>query len=86
MSSSYGWIITENLIGGHVGTAGPRDLDDATLARLQAGEGRPFEMFDGDGELYYRGRLIGGTGFEPLDDWGTPNAGCTTIKVDGEFL
>lgn len=25
-------------------------------------------------------------GFEPLDDYGTPNAGCVKMKLDGEWL
>ena len=40
-----------------------------------------FLMMDDDGEIYYGG-LIQGTdyqGFEPLDDFGMPNAGCTEI-------
>lgn len=86
--ASYGWVITEDLIGeGTDGDAmGPYNIDPAIQARLLAGEGRPFEMLDADGVLYYRGRLIGGTGFEPKDDFGEPNAGCTTIKVNGEEL
>ena len=46
-------------------------------------------MYDGDGELYYEGRFMDTTldghdlpetAFGPLDDFGTPNAGCTHIK------
>ena len=40
-----------------------------------------FIMMDDDGNIYYGG-LIQGTdyqGFEPLDDFGTPNAGATEI-------
>lgn len=40
-----------------------------------------FQMFDDDGELYYEGYIVGDhEGFEPLDDFGQPNAGATTIK------
>jgi hypothetical protein len=46
-------------------------------------------MFDGDGELYYSGTIWGDfDGFEPLDDFGTPSAGCIEIKLrdpDGVF-
>lgn len=48
-----------------------------------------FRMYDDDGELYYTGRMITDEGateeasFGPLDDYGTPNAGCTLIKYQG---
>lgn len=42
-----------------------------------------FRMYDDDGELYYSGVRTGESdyehGFEPLEDYGTPNAGCTRI-------
>ena len=37
--------------------------------------------FDDDGELYFEGYLLGGDGFEPLDDFGRPDSGCTAIKM-----
>ena len=41
-----------------------------------------FKMYDGDGELYYSGYIVGDfSGFEPLDEFGMPNAGCTDIKL-----
>jgi len=45
-----------------------------------------FVMKDDDGISYYAGRLYGGCGFEPLDDYGTPNAGATEIHINGELL
>lgn len=37
-------------------------------------------MKDGDGNIVYRGRITGRyDGFEPLYDFGIPNAGCTEI-------
>jgi hypothetical protein len=41
-----------------------------------------FKMYDDDGILYYKGYLYGddADGFEPLDDFGMPNAGCVDIK------
>lgn len=46
-----------------------------------------WEMYDDDGVLYYSGMIWGEyTGFEPLDDWGAPNAGCTSIKINGKEL
>lgn len=41
-----------------------------------------FRMYDDDGILYYEGRMNQYCdGFEPLNDFGTPNAGCTMIKI-----
>jgi hypothetical protein len=43
----------------------------------------PFRMYDDDDTLYYEGEgdfyNNNVTGFEPLDDYGMPNAGCTRI-------
>jgi hypothetical protein len=81
---NYGWIITKGNpeidLDKEAGTIGPRSCKSDIERRLKAGEGKKFKMFDDDGEWYYDGRLIGGSGLEPLDDFGTPNAGCTTIK------
>lgn len=51
-------------------------------------EGSKFRLYDDDGVLYYEGHIFGDdtvNGFEPLDDFGMPNDGCTTFKyfVDG---
>jgi hypothetical protein len=38
-------------------------------------------------ELYYTGYIYGEyDGFEPLDDFGTPNAGAVHIKLDGRWV
>jgi len=64
------------------GMTGPRDCDD-TLSTNAA----RFSMYDDDGECYYEGMIYGDyDGFEPLHDFGMPNAGCTMIKLDGEWL
>lgn len=39
-----------------------------------------FRMYDDDGMLYYEGKADEDASFEPLDDFGMPNAGCTYIK------
>lgn len=89
MSSKYGWIITEDYVsdGEDVGVCGPRGISSEMLAKLKAGRaGEPFELYDDDGELYYRGRVILGgceSEFAPLDEFGTPNAGCTEIRING---
>lgn len=62
---------------GDVGVVGPSGVD---FTEKEIMKGKAFKMKDGDGELVYRGRIIGAyDGFEPLDDFGSPNAGCTEI-------
>ena len=86
---SYSWIITIDHIEGEtldsaVGVVGPSSSLHNWEKFPNAGEA--FKMYDCDGDIYYSGRITGDYGgFEPLDDFGTPNAGCATIKyADGE--
>lgn len=92
MTSNYGWIIDVDHLPDEnytppsnmnaPGMKGPRNINPRIEARLDAGEGDPFRMYDDDGELMYSGRFIGPddeTPFAPLDDFGAPNAGCTRI-------
>ena len=86
----YAWIITKDHISIPVddydatGVSGPRSITDEQLARLKAGEGKEFRMFDADRILIYDGRIINDDAddnlFGPLYDYGEPNAGCTIIK------
>lgn len=89
MNSTYAWIITKNHIEGQEkSVVGPRDAGDNFIKHLNESMGETFKMFDDDGELCYVGRIIGDyDGFEPLDDFGMPNAGCTYIqyKQDGKW-
>lgn len=64
-----------------VGIVGPRE------ATGKENPTHPFRMGDDDGELYYEGRATKGGSFDPLDDFGGPNAGCTWIQweVEGEW-
>jgi len=89
---NYRWIITKDHIADNSepeqsncnakGVQGPR-YGDPTLDTNP----KDFQMYDDDGNLYYDGTIFGKyEGFEPLDDFGMPNAGCTGIKYDGEFL
>lgn len=77
---SYGWIITHDYTEfdeSDVGVMGPRDVK---FTKAQILKGKAFKMKDDDGNIVYRGRITGkGDGFEPLDDFGTANAGCTEI-------
>jgi len=79
------WIITEDLIseGLDVGRANiaPEHTKEQVRSSVKA---LPFLMFDDDGELYYRGKYLedeGSDELQPLDDFGTPNAGCTNIHM-----
>jgi hypothetical protein len=67
-----------------IGVMGPSTISDETKAKLLAGEGSKFRMKDDDNNVYYVGRLVGDAdseeGFSPLDDFGTPDAGCTSIE------
>lgn len=89
--SHYAWIITADRLSvpgdeyDATGTVGPRNISPEQESRLRAGKGREFRLFDDDRILLYEGRIIGEehkrtTGFEPLDDFGEPMAGATTIK------
>lgn len=92
MSANYGWIITKDRIANPkefdwdkpaVGVAGPRDIAPRTLAALKDGQGWGFRLLDDDGNVYYEGRYIGPDSEEmagPLDDFGAPNAGCTSAQ------
>ena len=74
------WIIDKDHIdnGKAVGTMGPRGYTgDGTELHCQ------FRMYDDDGILYYEGRnntSDDDNAFGPLDDFGAPNAGCTSIR------
>lgn len=79
----YRWKITrDHLDGDAVGVEGPRNRDPELKSNP-----KPFVLKDDDGETYYQGMLYGDyDGFEPLEDFGTPNAGCTEIWIDGAPL
>ena len=99
--ASYKWIITKDFSpqpgalagtnGNALGLAGPRGADDSITADQLPDK---FKMYDDDGELMYEGVCNCLTtdaccvdGFEPLDDFGMPNAGCTRIDYleDGKW-
>jgi hypothetical protein len=81
MSSTYNWIIAKDYISNGMDSrlTGPRNK-----SRHTANESN-FRMYDDDGELYYAGTIWGDyDGFEPLDDFGMPNAGCTSIRYQNK--
>ena len=89
VSPKYRWVIVADLVAdpesepgrnaNAVGVMGP-----SKCAERLAGEPEVFRMLDADGELYYIGLLFDPedvtSGFEPLDEFGRPNAGCTQIE------
>lgn len=102
----YGWIVdvdhvtdAEDHVGGlpsRVGWTGPSDINPATDARLQAGEGVAFRLYSDDeaegDNLDYEGRILIDprmpehceAEFAPLDDLGRPDCGSTTIKYKND--
>jgi len=92
----YGWLIYESRIEGDgsefgkptaIEVVGPSGISDENDQSLKDGKGDEFELYDDDRMLYYKGRIIGDyIGFEPLDDFGTPNAGAAHVKMNGEYL
>lgn len=86
-SNMYAWIITTDLVDAPgtnlnaVGMTGSKGANPALLATLANGGGDTFQLYDDGHDCYYTGRIVGSyKGFEPLDDFGAPNAGCTGIK------
>lgn len=83
---NYRWIIKKDHLGyigpSRVGTQGPADYNEGIKDNPAA-----FSMYDDDKNIIYEGMLYGDyDGFEPLDDFGAPDAGCTMIKIDGKWL
>lgn len=88
MATKYHWVITKDLITDpehdidHAGTHGPAATTLTPEEIQHHPKGRAFKMRDADGTDYYEGVYVGPddeTLFTPLDDFGTPNAGCTEI-------
>jgi hypothetical protein len=92
-TAAYLWRLTADHLrtddGDHrcaVGVSGPRNADPALkyhamrdFTKLPSAV--KFRMSDDDGNVYYEGWLAGEyEGFEPLDDFGTPAAGCVRIE------
>ena len=74
MPALYRWKITKDSItdGEDNGVQGPFNLDPTLTTNATR-----FSLYDDDGECYYQGMIYGDfSGFEPLDDYGMPNAGC----------
>lgn len=83
---NYEWLITEDWTNGDrrtVNIVGPAGAALTMSEILRNSQARAFRMLDDDGNLYYKGYYVGpedGNLFAPLDDYGAPNAGCTSIE------
>lgn len=77
------WVITkDHLENKHEGLIGPRSavLDEKEIMK----SGTHFKMYDDDKNLCYEGYVVedgGEEGFNPLDNFGEGNAGCTYIML-----
>lgn len=83
-TAKYRWVITKDRIDGGAskGTEGPSNMDRAIKSNRAH-----FVIKDDDGNTYYEGDIYGEfDGFEPLSDYGTPNAGASAIFYNGEVL
>jgi len=92
---AYRWIITKDHFGTKwgdklaVGIEGPNGCDSNLKDNPQH-----FSLYDDDRECFAEGMIYSTDDdhnyetalFSPLDNFGTPNWGCTAIKVDGEFV
>ena len=73
------------------GTIGPRNTTLTFDEIVNHPDGKVFKMFDDDEILYYTGVMIedeDSSGFEPLECFGMPNAGATSIHYleNGKFI
>lgn len=68
------WIITKDIIcdGESVGVTSP-SFDKAVEMPVK------FRLYDDDDNLYLEGEMEDHD-FDPLDDFGMPSYGCTTLK------
>lgn len=99
--TQYAWVIERDHLDKpgkdpHTakGLTGPSAAPQELLDRLERGQGVRFRMYDGDGELYFTGRVLalnedgttqafkdaGDEFMAPLDDFGGPDSGCVEIR------
>jgi len=85
------WTITKDLVtgpgqkGNAVGVCGPSECTLSSAQIRAHKKSRFFQLFDADENLYYEGYCVLPDGltedaFHPLDNFGMPNAGATSIK------
>lgn len=69
------WKITKNNIGKRMAESVGWDEETHGKGKLYK-----FRMYDDDDNLYYEGVSTSNSSFDPLDDYGMPNAGCTYLR------
>lgn len=73
------WYITiDNIDDGR--SLGAWNGEEETLDEAKEVCTNAFRMLDDDGEVYYHGKCSDNSSFDPLDQFGMPNAGCTEIQ------
>ena len=85
------WTITVDNVGeveeplgtnaNAVGLTGPREVKLTKEQIIAHPDAKKFRMKDDDGVVYYEGYMVCDDEFAPLDDFGEPNAGCTSIEL-----
>lgn len=85
------WTITKDLLANPkadpgtnenaVGLVGPARAALTHTEIINHPQAKKFRLLDDDDVAYYEGVLVGDDEFAPLDDFGTPNAGCTSVEV-----
>jgi len=64
-----------------VGIVGPCAARLTAQQIIEHPDAKRFRMLDDDGEIYYEGYIVGSDELAPIDHFGEPNAGCTSIQV-----
>lgn len=90
MSSTYAWVITENNTelyneeNSIVGIRGPSSCHLTKDEIVNHSEAKKFRLVDDDDIVYCGGYFVdlagNASGFEPKDNFGEPELGCTTIQ------
>ena len=87
--NTYAWIIVKDNNAdpsyeppSNMNAVGMCGAHDCTMSPEEIKQGQKFRMSDDGGNIYYYGFINGEDyeGFEPLDDFGMPNAGCVSIE------
>lgn len=86
---NYAWVVVLDWTSGEEKIVSVVGSDRANTCLATAEEiskhpeAKEFRMLDDDDNVYYQGYYVGYADenmFAPLDDYGEPNAGCTSIE------